>query len=197
MKRTPLQTGDANVPKEKSALRERPLMKWLNTSEELDAIAKRRVLMILSVLSGELPVTQAIAQAGITRPLYYVLERRAVEAMLLAVMPGAEMPGSQNLTSQGKIRHLEGQIERLEREKRRLQRLLFLTRKVLGSGPYKTKTGGPRTMRGKKISSAPASIPNGKPTSKRSPQRKKATSTSEPSIPNKDGAAEPSPGTES
>lgn len=196
MKRTPLQTGESKASKANLPGRERPLMKWMTSSVELDAIAKKRCLMILSVLSGEIPVTEAITQAGISRPMYYVLERRAVEAMLVAVMPGADTPASQNLTNQGRIRDLEAQITKLEREKRRTQRLLFLARKVLGKTPFKTKSGGPRTKR-KKLTSVSASTPNGKPISKRSAKTEKATNPNPNSTPSKDGAGEPSPGNES
>ena len=45
--------------------RARPTPRWLKTASEEDAIAKRRCLMVLSVLSGALPVTEAIAQADV------------------------------------------------------------------------------------------------------------------------------------
>src|SRR5688500_1883382 len=75
-------------PKRTRKPRARPIPKWLE-SDELEEIAQRRCLMILSVLSGEKPVTEAIKEAEITRPLYYLLERRAVEAMLAALIPSS------------------------------------------------------------------------------------------------------------
>lgn len=120
--------------------RSRPIPKWLE-SDELEEIAQRRCLMILSVLSGEKPVTEAIKEAGITRPLYYLLERRAVEAMLEALLPSS--PGRKAEPS-SQIRGLEEKIQQLEKEKRRMERLLLLTRKVLKPGPLKTARGRPR-----------------------------------------------------
>ncbi len=51
--------------------RARPTPQWLLKKQELDEIAQRRTLMILNVLSGQLPVTDAIAQAQISRGHYY------------------------------------------------------------------------------------------------------------------------------
>lgn len=121
----------------------RPIPKWLE-SDDLEEIAQRRVLMILSVLSGEKPVTEAIKEAEITRPFYYLLERRAVEAMLEALMPSS--PGRKAEPS-SQIRSLEEKIQQLEKEKRRMERLLLLTRKVLRPGPLKTTRGRPKKKR--------------------------------------------------
>ena len=62
-------------------------------SEEIDRIAQQRCLMVLSVLSGEKPVTDAIAEAGISRGTYYQLETRALSAMLRALGPLASAEG--------------------------------------------------------------------------------------------------------
>src|SRR5687767_2810297 len=69
--------------------RPRPTPKWLLKSQELNEIAQRRTLMLLSVLSGEKPVTDAITEAQISRPHYYQLEDRALKALLEAMEPGA------------------------------------------------------------------------------------------------------------
>lgn len=92
--------------------------------------------MILSVLSGEKSVTQATEEADITRALYYQIERRALEAMIEAVTP--KPPGRRNKTCD-QIQALQAQIETLEKDKRRAERLLFLTRKVLKRGPLSAK----------------------------------------------------------
>src|SRR5438270_8570674 len=67
--------------------RPRPTPKWLENSQELDAIARSRCLMVLSVLSGEKPVTDAIAETKISRGTYYQLEAKALNAMLAALNP--------------------------------------------------------------------------------------------------------------
>jgi len=65
--------------------RARPTPRWLARSADLDPIARVRCLMVLSVLSGEKPVTDAITEAGISRGRYYQLETRALSAMLRAL----------------------------------------------------------------------------------------------------------------
>jgi hypothetical protein len=167
--------------------------KWLSTSREIDEIGRRRCLMILSVLSGERPVSDVVAEAKITRPLYYQLEEKALVAMLEAVTPGAAAHGRESTTSSGRIRALEDRVKRLEKEKRRLEHLLLLTRKVLRPGPMKTRAG----RRAKTTSpSAYSSTTNGKRASKSSSSRAstiipagspKGTTSSTPT---KDGGAE-------
>jgi hypothetical protein len=90
--------------------------------------------MLLSVLSGETPVTDAIERAKISRATYYQLETRALKAMLTAMNPLASntADGAQDLTAAtGRIAQLEAQVQRLEQQKRRTQRLLLLTRKSI------------------------------------------------------------------
>src|SRR5258708_2028824 len=67
--------------------RPRPVPKWLTNSTQLEAIARSRCLMLLSVLSGETPVTDAIVRAKISRGTYYQLETRALKAILAAMNP--------------------------------------------------------------------------------------------------------------
>ena len=68
--------------------------KWLLETKDLDLIAQRRCLMMLSVLSGEKSVEDASREADITPPLYYQLEKKALSAMLAALVPGATRDGS-------------------------------------------------------------------------------------------------------
>ena len=119
--------------------RARPTPKWLLQKKELDEIAKRRTLMILNVLSGQEPVTDAIAKAQISRPHYYQLEERALQAILEAMEPGAS-PGRPPDTTT-RLLQLEEKVKGLEADKRRLERLLTMTRKVLKPGPWKTARG--------------------------------------------------------
>jgi hypothetical protein len=111
-------------------LRSRPTPKWLLKSEELDKIAQQRCLLVLSVLSGETPVTEAIAQAGISRAAYYQLETRALSAMLRALGPLAGPEGAES-TPLRQIAALEAKVKELERSRRRTQRLLLMTRRVV------------------------------------------------------------------
>jgi len=112
--------------------RPRPLPRWLKESQELDGVARSRCLLILSVLSGEKPVTEAIEQSGITRQTYYNLETKALHAMLTALHPmAATVENGATHLSAAQIGVLEEKVQKLEQDKRRTERLLLLTRKSL------------------------------------------------------------------
>lgn len=116
--------------------RARPTPRWLE-AKELDEVAQRRTLMFLDVMSGRVPVSDAVEQAKISRGFYYQLETKALQAVLAAMMPGATPTGGQpNLTRH--IDELETKVHKLEEEKRRLERLLAMTAKVLGRGSVTT-----------------------------------------------------------
>lgn len=132
--------------------RPRPTPKWLINGSEMDQVAQRRCLMLLSVLSGEKPVTEAIAEADISRQLYYQLETRALEAMLRALTPSSE--DSSGSSGASRLAELEAKVTKLEREKRRAERLLFLTRKTVQVGGLKAKPGRPRVRRLKPLSTS-------------------------------------------
>lgn len=126
--------------------RRRPTPRWLKSAPDLDAIARSRCLMVLSVLSGETPVSDAIAQAKISRQTYYHLETKALRAMLVALNPlaSSSADGSPDLSAAtARIEDLQDQVKRLEQEKRRSQRLLFLTRKSIRSPVTTGRRGRP------------------------------------------------------
>ena len=110
--------------------------------------------MVLSVLSGEKPVTEAIREARISRGTYYQMETRALHAMLAALNPIAAARAKEP-DLRPRIQELNERIRRLEQEKRRTQRLLLLTRKSAWA-PLTTPWRGrlPRSV-------YPGSIPNG------------------------------------
>lgn len=138
-------------PPSRRAMRPRPMPRWLTGRQDLDEVAQRRCLMVLSVLSGERPVTAAIAEHQISRGFYYQLEEKALNAMLVALAPGAE--ASPAASPAARIGELESKVEKLEQERRRLERLLYLTRKIVPAGPVAmVGRGRPRKPR----SSAPA-----------------------------------------
>jgi hypothetical protein len=137
--------------------RPRPTPKWLKEKNELDEIAQRRTLMLLEVLSGQKPVTDAIAEAQISRGHYYQLEERALKAILEAMEPGAG-PGRPPETT-SRLLQQEQRVKELEADKRRLERLLSMTRKVLRPGPMKTALGRPRSAKAGKSASRPSTSP--------------------------------------
>jgi hypothetical protein len=96
-------------------------------------VARSRCLLILSVLSGEKPVTQAIAEAQISRPGYYQMETRALKAMLSALSPlsSTSADGAASQTATRRIAQLEQQVQKLTQDKRRAERMLLMTRKSI------------------------------------------------------------------
>lgn len=178
--------------------RSRPVPKWLTGTAEIDDMAKRRCLMILSVLSGERPVTDVIAEHGISRGTYYNLETRALNAMLSALLPSASAETSENaaLSPMQRVAELERKISKLEQDKRRGDRLLYLTKQILGAGSVKQASGRPSKKRPKKPRSTSrgpsASCGSAKKAKRKSEKGSGASSTPAgssvtPSIPKTDG----------
>lgn len=136
--------------------------------------------MVLSVLSGEKPVTEAIAEAKISRGTYYQMETRALHAMLAALNPIASVKAKEP-DLRPRIQELNERIRRLEQEKRRTQRLLLLSRK----SAWAPLTG---LWRGRLPRSVyPGSIANG---NARSGSSEASQQAGEPSIPTKAGESE-------
>jgi hypothetical protein len=157
--------------------RARPLPKWVKHATELDAVARSRCLLVLSVLSGETPVSDAIAQAKISRGTYYHLETRALNAMLAALNPlsASASDGSADLSAATRrIGQLEATVKRLQQDHRRAQRLLWLTRKSL-----RVPLVGPRRGRRPKTTSSSEAASGASPPA-RSKRRMSATSAPTP-----------------
>jgi hypothetical protein len=121
--------------------RPRPTPKWLMKSEEIDRMAQERCLLVLSVLSGEKPVSDAISEAGISRGTYYQLETRALNAMLRALGPLASTEENE-ASPVRQIAILEEKVKALERAGRRSQRLLLMTRRVMKGRERRTGSTG-------------------------------------------------------
>ena len=156
--------------------RPRPTPKWLLHSNELEATPRSRCLMVLSVLSGEKPVTEAILEAKISRNTYYKLETRALQAILAAMRPRSLKRSSHKAelaAATSRIRQLLMRVERLEQEKRRLQRLLLLARKSIhpqaartanrGFGAKPRRTLGPSCFERSTMSPPPSDAPSSSP----------------------------------
>jgi hypothetical protein len=136
MKRKRTTSSPTTKPDRRRAPRKRGVPRWLTGRKDLDQVAQRRTLMILSVLSGHTPVTTAISEHGISRPLYYQLETKAIVGMMRALVPGANAASSpDDATPMQQVVQLEEKLVRLQRENRRLERLLLLAKKVLPPGP--------------------------------------------------------------
>lgn len=122
--------------RKKRAYRKRPTPEFLTGEAGLDPLAQRRVLMLLSVLSGERSVTEVIEETGITRQTYYNLEERALRAML-AALAGSCRTDDDPMKSE--LENLRAKLSRAESGRRRLERLLMLTRKVVKKGLMTTR----------------------------------------------------------
>src|SRR5688500_17060865 len=149
--------------------------RWLMKREDLDEVARRRCLMLLSVLSGERSITEAITEADISRQMYFDLETRALSGMLAALVPGKEDSAA------GRLEELEQKVAELERGKRRAEKLLELTRKVVRPGTLKTAAGRPRGSRQRRRSTTRGSAPSASSTMK--PVATPATSTTKSAAP--------------
>ena len=169
--------------------RSRPTPRWLTKTSDLDAVARNRVLLVLSVLSGEKPVTSAIEDAGISRGFYYQLETKALNAMLLALAPGADSDASPDATGlHQRIKQLEDKLARAEAAQRRAERMLFVQRKLTSTGPVKTQRGRPAktttpSTRGGRRSWRSSMTKKQPPTTRSTKQP-----ASSPTIPTPDGA---------
>jgi hypothetical protein len=171
--------------RKKRRARARPTPRWLVKREDLDEMARRRTLLVLSVLSGERPVTEVIAEAKISRGTYYQLEEKALRAMLVALSPAAGPDGTETSSldaALSRIGELEAKISRLERDRRRSERLLYVTRKLVTPGPVsgiKGKGGWPKGKpRGRRsTTSGPSPSPSSTTTPTTSPSSSPSTPT--------------------
>lgn len=182
--------------KKKRAKKPRPRMTpkpLLVTKDEPFEMAKRRCLMILNVLSGEMSVSAAIEAAKIPRPTYYLLENKALEAMLQALSPEADGHKSELERMTDQVEELEEKIKNIEKAKRRFERLLLMTRKVVKSGPM--TTGKRRKKRKKRTKTSTSTVSQrSAPTTSTDPMTANtesetlANSAPSPSIPTKGSA---------
>lgn len=184
--------------------RSRPTPRWLLSQPDLNEIARNRVLLVLSVLSGEKPVTSAIEESGISRGFYYQLETKALNAMLLALAPGADSDASPDATGlHQRIRQLEDKLEKAESAQRRAERMLLVQRKLTSSGPVKTHRGRPAKTATRSTPGGPRSWRSSTRMKPRAPTKTPSTTpstkppASSPSTPKPDGeSAAPSAGSE-
>lgn len=167
-------SSTATKPDRRRAERKRGVPRWLTGRTDLDQVAQRRTLLILSVLSGHTPVTTAIAEHGISRPLYYQLETKGLVGMMRALVPGVNGASSpDDATPMRQMAELEQKVARLEQENRRLERLLLLAKKVLPAGPIAMPEKRGRKPGRRSTTAGPAP----------SPGSKKPTTSTTPAVP--------------
>jgi hypothetical protein len=147
------------------ALRTRTLPQWLRHGQTTHPIARARALLLLRVLSGAEPLTQALATAKVSRPTYYWLERKGLRGMLLALTPMPPRGRPPRMAAPAaQVATLERKVQQLEQAKRRAERLLMVTRTVLPRLRRRRRStpSGRTPLRG----STPARIPARRPSSR-------------------------------
>lgn len=94
--------------------------------------AKRLAAAILEVLAGGRTPTQAAETLGMSLPRYYLLESRAVHAIVLACEPRSAGRGASPESALASLRH---ECEQLRREVARQQTLVRAAQRTIGLAP--------------------------------------------------------------
>jgi hypothetical protein len=94
--------------------------------------ARRRAAAVLEVLAGVRTPAEAAAVVGVTLPRYYLIEQRAIGALVASCEPAPRGP---QLSDQRRIAALEREIVRLKRESGRHQALARAAQRTLGLTP--------------------------------------------------------------
>jgi len=94
--------------------------------------ARRRAAAVLEVLAGVRTPAQAAEALGVSPPRYYLLEQRAIGALVAACEPAPRGPGQ---SAERRVAALEREIARLTREASRHQALARAAGRSLGLAP--------------------------------------------------------------
>lgn len=109
--------------------------------------AKKMAAIILEVLSGLRSPTEGSEALGISAMRYYVMERRALEGMVLALEP---RPKGKRQRPEERLNRLEREKRRVERELGRMQALVRASQRTMGLPPppsREKKKGQPKRRR--------------------------------------------------
>jgi hypothetical protein len=99
--------------------------------------AKRIAACVLEVLAGASSPTAAAAALDVSLPRYYLLEQRAIEALVNACEPRS----GRTISPQREVDIIRKQLERAERDATRYQTLLRIAQRTIGLAPPATPTG--------------------------------------------------------
>jgi hypothetical protein len=118
--------------------------------------ARRTAAVLLESLSGLRSTQEASDELGIALARYYVLETRALQAMITALEPRAR--GRQR-SHESEIQHLQQEISLLKRDLSRTQALYRSAQKTMGLSDVSKrkagkKAGDKKTRRVRKLSRA-------------------------------------------
>jgi hypothetical protein len=113
--------------------------------------AKRMAALILETLAGLRSAPEASEAMGIALARYYVLEARALEAIIQAMEP---RPRGRPRTPEAELERLRADVSRLEREVLRYQTLHRISQRAIGvpreESPAPRSARGARTVRARK-----------------------------------------------
>lgn len=113
-----------------------------------DEEAKRLCAMILEVLGGLRTPTDAAGALGVSVPRYYALESRALEGLLRACQRRAK---GRKRTAEGELARSRDDLERLTRERDRLQAILRASQRAIGlAAPAKPQRAAERSGKKRK-----------------------------------------------
>jgi hypothetical protein len=111
-----------------------------------DEGAKRSAALILEVLAGLRTPTEASEALGVSAMRYYVLERRALEGMVQALVP---RPKGKRRRPEDVLQEAGREKVRMEREMGRLQALVRAAQRTMGlpPAPSREKSKGDKRRR--------------------------------------------------
>jgi len=111
-------------------------------------VARRHAALLLEALCGLRTTVSASEAMGVALVRYYVLEARALQAMVTALEP---RPRGRQPSPDARLLQLEAENKRLVREALRATSLYRVSQRALGVGePKTTKPNGKRRRRPKK-----------------------------------------------
>jgi hypothetical protein len=116
----------------KAKTRQRRIGPFKDLGEGASTTARQQAAAILEVLAGVRTPTQAAESLGVSLPRFYVLETRAVQAILLAMEP--RRTGRQG-TAESALAALRRECEHLRRECTRQQSLVRAAQRTIGLSP--------------------------------------------------------------
>jgi hypothetical protein len=104
---------------------------------EASCEAKRTAACILEVLAGASTPTAAAAALEVSLPRYYLLEQRAIEALVASCEPRT----GRTISPNRELDILRKQLERTQRDCTRYQTLLRVAQRTIGLSPPATQPG--------------------------------------------------------
>lgn len=128
--------------------------------------AKKRAWMVLSVLSGQVGVSEAVREEKISPSRYYQLETKALKGMVYALSPEE---GQARGTMQERLERAQRKLAKLEEEQARQRQLLRMARKMWGTGSLGTASQGTKLQRGKPQGAMPQTTLPGNAVDKKVP----------------------------